>query len=278
MSDEQIFHNRAKAYIRFVLEEFGMTPSALAKAAGLAPTTITRALNDPDHKFTLSMKTLEKISRGSGINFAPFFDRANFADLALMPYESQDEVYDKSWELKPRDVSEENNARTTVVIGDAAVGVWKEEQVARTEESGFLSLTIPGARPTAIFALRMADDSAAPSVLKGEFALCLRTKRDLGQLDFNHGDLVVVERWTSNHALMELSIRRVNKRDGHAPYLECENADRPYSERLSFPTSGIQNTDDMKIVGQLLAAVRPIWKEMHVIDFSGMEADMRRDG
>lgn len=54
-------------YLRRVLEKTGLTPSALARRAGVASSTITRALNDPSHKFRPSTTTLGKVSIATGI-------------------------------------------------------------------------------------------------------------------------------------------------------------------------------------------------------------------
>jgi hypothetical protein len=59
-------------YIRAVLDEMGVAPTALAGKAGIASTTLTRALNDPDHKFSISNKTLKKIEDASGFSYAEF--------------------------------------------------------------------------------------------------------------------------------------------------------------------------------------------------------------
>lgn len=59
-------------YLRYVLEQTGDAPGALAKKAGVAASTLTRRLNSPDHKFVLSTTTLRKIEAASGISYAAF--------------------------------------------------------------------------------------------------------------------------------------------------------------------------------------------------------------
>lgn len=58
------------AYIRRVMERTGMAPTALAQAAGVASTTITRPLNDPDYAFEISNRTIKKIEAATGISYA----------------------------------------------------------------------------------------------------------------------------------------------------------------------------------------------------------------
>jgi transcriptional regulator with XRE-family HTH domain len=69
------FNAAALAYVRSVLKETRLTPHALATKAGISPSTLSRALNDPKHKFTLSLATIEKIAAASGINPGPFLQK-----------------------------------------------------------------------------------------------------------------------------------------------------------------------------------------------------------
>jgi len=50
-----------KAYVLDVLKRHNLKPGALATKAGVQPSTLSRALNDPDHKFKFSVGTLQKI-------------------------------------------------------------------------------------------------------------------------------------------------------------------------------------------------------------------------
>ncbi len=59
-------------YVRHVLAKSGLSASAVAKRAKFASTTLTRALNSPDHKFQMSLATIRKIEEATGIPYAPF--------------------------------------------------------------------------------------------------------------------------------------------------------------------------------------------------------------
>lgn len=61
-------------YVRQVLQKTALTASALARRSGFSSTTLTRALNSDDHKFTLSLATLDKIAAATGISYAGFAD------------------------------------------------------------------------------------------------------------------------------------------------------------------------------------------------------------
>ncbi|MBX9594311.1 MAG: helix-turn-helix domain-containing protein [Roseomonas sp.] len=63
MDDQQL---ATKALVEEMLRATGLTPSELAQRAGLAASTLTRFLNKPV-KHTLSARTLDKLSRISGV-------------------------------------------------------------------------------------------------------------------------------------------------------------------------------------------------------------------
>lgn len=58
----------ARAFLTLALEKSGLKPHALAKRAGVAPTTITRPMNDPAFKFTPKPATLRKIAEAAGMD------------------------------------------------------------------------------------------------------------------------------------------------------------------------------------------------------------------
>jgi transcriptional regulator with XRE-family HTH domain len=53
-------------WIAHILDRRKWTGTDLARKAGLAPSTVLRLLNDPNHRFIPSLRTLQKISDGSG--------------------------------------------------------------------------------------------------------------------------------------------------------------------------------------------------------------------
>jgi transcriptional regulator with XRE-family HTH domain len=53
-------------WIDHILERKGWTGTELARHSDLAPSTVLRLLNDPNHRFIPSLKTLQKMADGSG--------------------------------------------------------------------------------------------------------------------------------------------------------------------------------------------------------------------
>lgn len=60
--------DEARAFLTRALAASGLKPHALAKKAGVAPTTITRPMNDPEFKFTPKPATLRKIAEAAGLD------------------------------------------------------------------------------------------------------------------------------------------------------------------------------------------------------------------
>ena len=53
-------------WIDYILERKNWTGTDLARQSNLAPSTILRLMNDPNHKFVPTLSTLQKIAEGSG--------------------------------------------------------------------------------------------------------------------------------------------------------------------------------------------------------------------
>jgi len=93
-----------KAYVRHVMEVTGLSATALAKKAGMPSTTLTRPLNDPEHKFSLSSSTIEKIATATRISLSSFlaqrggsrdFDRVPLDEDWRSTSDSDGEGYDR---------------------------------------------------------------------------------------------------------------------------------------------------------------------------------------
>ncbi|MFO1188498.1 MAG: S24 family peptidase [Alphaproteobacteria bacterium] len=55
-----------RAWVRRILQETGLSPTALARRAALAPSTLNKFLNDETIKHCLSVTTVSKIARATG--------------------------------------------------------------------------------------------------------------------------------------------------------------------------------------------------------------------
>ncbi|WP_164868094.1 helix-turn-helix transcriptional regulator [Rhodovarius crocodyli] len=65
------YQRRIREQVQELLARTGMDATGLARAAGLAPSTLTRFLNDPDVKHSLSGKTMQKLIDAASAGGAP---------------------------------------------------------------------------------------------------------------------------------------------------------------------------------------------------------------
>jgi hypothetical protein len=186
----------AIAYVRHVLQVLNLSPRALAQKARLAPSTIARPLNDPDHKFVLSTSTIQKIATATGINPAPFLAATDVPQLATAPKRGENQV--------------------AVVCELAAKWVEVSAVPAGPFPARFVPLDLRHSvyRPDQCFACVMGDDSADYWVRAGETLFCVRLDA-LQDVDMEHDRLVIVERRDPSKFKVELTARElIREKDG----------------------------------------------------------------
>lgn len=87
----QSIRDKQRAWLQTVIASHRVKPTPLARAAGIAPTTLTRKLNDPNDTAILSELTIARICSFLGISHPNFTDDApatvGFADQEAEPYE-----------------------------------------------------------------------------------------------------------------------------------------------------------------------------------------------
>jgi len=83
-----------KRYIRHVVSETGTSLSAIAAKAGVSSTTLTRPMNNRDHKSSIKIETLDAIRRSTQIDYGPFMENAGNTPIANGPEGQLIPVYD----------------------------------------------------------------------------------------------------------------------------------------------------------------------------------------
>lgn len=234
-------------YLRFVLDELQISATELASRAGISASTITRFLNDPGYKFTPSTRTLQKIAKASGISFAPFMGAKDIVEAGLTPYTSA-KLYDDTWSVADTDLG------STLVLGAAEPGVWKEPQIQRVEHSPPLLIVATGgeSKPTDYFAVLMRGTSMDRVAQDGEYLLCM--KRTASTWPLRSGEVVVIERQVKDLPLLEISARVLVKSDGKW-HLKFATTDRRF-EGSSLDIDDPAAPTGLKILGILQYVIR----------------------
>jgi len=241
MSNEPI----ATAYLRYVLKEMGISATELAKRSGLASTTLTRPLNDPGHKFSLTTKTIQRIAEVSGISPGPFFSASDTAALNLASV-FDDKVYDQAkWG------SHGDSSDSTLVVGEVAPGVWREPEITSIEDFAPLLIRSANYDPKDCFGLVVRGRAIERIAEDGDILFCVHssaTKRKP-----KSGELVIVERKSPDGRMVEVSARVL--RDGrHGPELRFASRDSRFANIISI---GSEPADGLKIIGEVLYVIRP---------------------
>lgn len=171
----------ARAFMRQALAVTGLSPYALAKKAGVAASTITRPLNNPEFKFTPKQATLAKIG----------------AAAALTP----PKLPEPSSKVEPVN-------RTVPLVGEVRAGAWTEvpdEPVVEDEIPVFL----PDYQRASLFALRVAGRSMDQLYQDGTIVIAA----PCAEIGLQVGDIVVARRW--KNGLAETTLKElVQEADG----------------------------------------------------------------
>lgn len=235
------------AYIRHVLALMGISPSALAKLAGVSSTTLTRPLNNSQYKFNLSATTLEKIAAVSGISFAPFFDNKDFAEVSLATLTDKTMYREDKWGPNT------DGPGTTVVIGFAALGIWQEVSLMYNDLIGALFVRPTDYSVSDSFALLVRDGHLS-NVYSDEILLCVRRKAY--KREIVSGDFVILERRKENGRLIELTARRVQKVKAG---WQLSTTGRGNSDYHQITLPDFEGTDQESIIGVVLYGVKSVY-------------------
>lgn len=236
----------ASRYIRYVLTELKLSPTALAKAAGIASTTITRFLNDTEYKYTISTTTIQKIAAASGINPAPFMDAKSESDIAQLAYYTPTKIYDESWPD-----TKDQEGKTTVVIGEVAAGQWREMEIIDIGDHPPLDLDLSFYLSSQTFAMIVRGESLNRVARDGDYLVCVR--RDAMKWDFASGDLAIVQRSRESGRIVEVTAKRLKAQNGK--WLLCPDSDDP---RFQSPleVKSLDDTAEVTFVGVVHFIVR----------------------
>lgn len=183
-------------YVRHVMSVMGLSATALAEQAKISSTTLTRPLNNPDHKFTISNSTIGKIEAVSGISYASYLatkSEGSGANLKLLATGSS---------LPVR------------VIGKVAAGIFREvDETDQSERRRILEVSderFPNARRMAFEVEGDSMNQLEPRpILAGDTLICVAFEDVAKQVKIRDGMVVVVERTRDGGHTREWSVKQV---------------------------------------------------------------------
>ena len=242
------FSTAALAYVSHVLRETRLSATALAKKAGISQTTLTRALNNRRHKFALSVTTLEKIYRASGISPARFLGSEVFHALAKpQPMAAFHEPEDFFSTTIARNLAE------TAVAGGIAAGGWRDVTVLDSGRFGTVDLRHSRYPTSDCFACFVADDSVNKIAQPGEFLYCIRL--DMLNISLRDQSIVIVERWSDDGLKVELTARQIAETNG-GWRLTFASTDKKLREVLKIANLDVSRR--IRVIGIVTHAFRSI--------------------
>lgn len=228
-------HNRAvtdiaddaRAFLTLALEKSGLKPHALAKRAGVAPTTITRPLNDPEFKFTPKPATLRKIAEAAGMDLP-----AGLATAAAGAPSTQE----------------------LPILGPIQAGAWLELDESIQTEPVFFAAVADRRYPHAPQWLRevRGDSMNARGIVPGDLAHIVELTA--AGVNLNTGMVVEVTRTRNGGSEREITLKEVEITDaGIALWPRSSN---PRWKEPIVLDDGQSGDVEVQITGLLIQAIK----------------------
>jgi SOS-response transcriptional repressor LexA len=211
----------AREFLKRALRVTGLTPHALAKRAGVAASTITRPLNDPDFKFVPKQATLVKIAKAAGL--AP-------------P------------QLPEPNLQVEFISRLVPLVGEVRAGVWTEipdEPVVEEQ----IAVHLPEYDRATLFAVRVVGRSMDLRYLDGTVVIACPPSESGVRL----GDTVIVRRRQGR--LAETTLKEVHQEQDGEIVLYPRSSDPSFQPiRLKREAD---SDDGPEIIGVVIYSINP---------------------
>lgn len=212
----------ARDFLRRALQETGLSPYALARKAGVAPTTITRPLNDPAFKFVPKQATLTKIAEAAGLT-APRLGEPSLSIEAV--------------------------TQRVPLIGEVRAGAWTEVQdEPRVEE--LLPVHLPEYLGASLFAVRVAGRSMDLKYQEGTVVIAVPP----AEAGVRVGDDVIVRR--RQGALAETTLKEV-ARGPDGSYMLCPRSSDKSFQPIHIERGSAANQDGPEIIGVVIYSINP---------------------
>lgn len=219
--------DEARMFLTHALHVSGLKPHALAKKAGVAPTTITRPLNDPEFKFTPKPATLRKIAEAAGIDLP--------TGLAVGP-------------------ASVPSIQELPIIGPIQAGAWLALDETVQDEPIFFTAVADKRYPHARQWLRevRGDSMNAKGIMPGDLAHIVDVTE--AGINLNTGMVVEVTRTRDDGSLREITLKEVEI-SAEGVRLWPRSTNPRWSESLTLD-NGDGRDFEVQITGLLLQAIK----------------------
>lgn len=147
------------------------------------------------------------------------------------------------------DTEDVGTERNVLVIGETAVGLWRDTTLDIEHDKTRPSLRLPdiGGSGRRRQAVKAGDNSANRAVRAGEYAVFEHLEPD-EVIELPIAALVIVDRIRGH--LRERTIRRVRTRTGAKIEMESYSTERRYAEVLTWPAT--KSGEKIEIVGRVV--------------------------
>lgn len=217
------------SYLRHLIAETGKTATELARLAGVSQTTLTRPLNNPDHKYAVKFQTLQDLSEKTGVPLPESLVSARRAGLGKAP----DEL------------------RLPIRYEVAAGGFLRRDDLPQTPYGYRTVASVPPYEHDPQWLERVVSDSMNRLIPEGAVIHVVDAKAI--RYRPAHGDVVVVERSYAQGSLVERTVKQVELTP-EGPLLWP----RSHNPRWSAPIPLVEGHEGedvtVEIVGRVLRA------------------------
>lgn len=211
----------ARDFLKRAVAVTGLSPYKLAQKAGVAPSTITRPLNDPDFKFVPKRATLAKIAEAAGLTPPQLPE----APLSVQPI--------SQW---------------IPLIGEVKAGAWTEIRDEPSVEDR-IPVHLPEYQRATLFAVRVAGRSMDLKYVEGTIVIALPA----AEAGLRVGDDVIVRRMRGG--LVETTLKEVARAKDGSYSLEPRSSDPLYGP-IPLPR-GRDLQEGPEIIGVVVYSISP---------------------
>lgn len=216
----------ARDFFRRGLEKTGWSPYKWGKAAGVAPTSITRLLNNPEWKYLPKLDTLLRLARAAEMELPSNLKSAELVDFS--PVE-----------------------RSIPVWGDVQAGAWRRipDEPEVTER---LDVSVPGYETASLFAVRVVGPSMDKFYPEGTYVICAPP----AEVGLQEGDCVVVRR-RDRAGKVETTLKQIERQKGRGGgFLLCPRSNDPaHQTPLPLPANrDAAAQEGVEIIGVVLVS------------------------